>query len=150
MIIFEKLLSNYTFVAIFSSWFLAQFIKGVRGIFEEKSLKGIRHIVANGGMPSSHAASVSALCAASALVYGLDSYQFAVSFLFALIVMNDAFGVRYETGKHSKLLKKILKDSNVETDVKLKVAVGHTPLQVIIGSAMGILIADLLSFFVYK
>lgn len=150
MNIFEKLISNYTFVCIFSAWFAAQFAKGIQGIFKEKSIKGFRRIIANGGMPSSHAASVSALCVASVVLYGLSSYQFAVSFLFALIVMNDAFSVRYETGKHSKILKKILQDHQTEPTVKLKVAIGHTPLQVVIGSALGITISLLLHFFVYK
>lgn len=150
MDIIEKLISNYTFVSIFSAWFIAQFAKGIRGIFKEKSIKGFRRIIANGGMPSSHASSVSALCTASVMVYGVSSFQFAVSFLLALIVMNDALGVRYETGKHSKILKELLKEENAELDVKLKVAIGHTPLQVIIGSALGITIALLLHFFIYN
>ena len=150
MNIFKEIISNYTFIVIFSSWFLAQFSMVVQGIFKEKSTKGFRRIIANGGMPSSHAASVSALCVASVVQYGFSSYQFAVSFLFALVVMNDALGVRYETGKHSKVLKKLLKDGLTELDVELKVAIGHTPLQVVIGSALGIAVALLLHFFVYN
>ncbi|MBR3588748.1 MAG: divergent PAP2 family protein [Clostridia bacterium] len=150
MNIFEKLISNYTFVSIALAWFSAQLAKGIQGIFKEKSIKGFRRIIANGGMPSSHAANVSALCTASIVLYGVSSYQFAVSFLFALIVMNDALGVRYETGKHSKVLKKLLKEGLSELDVELKVAIGHTPLQVVIGSALGITIALVLHFFVYN
>lgn len=147
---FENLISNYTFVSIALAWFSAQLAKGIQGIFKEKSIKGFRRIIANGGMPSSHAANVSALCTASVILYGVSSYQFAVSFLFALIVMNDALGVRYETGKHSKVLKKLFKEGLSELDVELKVAIGHTPLQVVIGSVLGITIALLLHFFVYK
>lgn len=147
---FEKLISNYTFVSIALAWFSAQFAKGIQGIFKEKSIKGFRRVIANGGMPSSHASSVSALCTASVIMYGVTSFQFAIAFLFALIVMNDAFGVRYETGKHSKVLKKLIQEGDVELDVKLKVAVGHTPLQVVIGSALGITIALVLHFFVYN
>lgn len=150
MNIFEQIISNYTFVTIALAWFSAQFAKGIQGIFKEKSIKGFRRIIANGGMPSSHASSVSALCVASVVIHGFSSYQFAVSFLFALIVMNDALGVRYETGKHSKVLRKLIKESDVDLDVNLKVAVGHTPLQVVIGSAMGVAIALILHFFVYN
>lgn len=150
MTTFENLISNYTFVSIVSAWFIAQFTKGIQGIFKEKSIKGFRRVISNGGMPSSHAASVSALCTASIISYGASSFQFAVSFLLALIVMNDALGVRYETGKHSKVLKELLKGGFTNLDVKLKVAIGHTPLQVVIGSALGITIALLLHFFVYK
>ncbi|MBR3836018.1 MAG: divergent PAP2 family protein [Clostridia bacterium] len=147
---FEQLISNYTFVSIFLAWFLAQFAKGIQGIFKEKSIKGFRRVIANGGMPSSHASSVSALCTASAVMYGFASFQFAISFLFALIVMNDAFGVRYETGKHSKVLKRLIEEGEVELDVNLKVAVGHTPLQVVIGAALGITVALVMHFFVYN
>jgi len=147
---FKELLSSYTLVSIVLAWFSAQFFKGIKGIFKEKSIKGFRRIIANGGMPSSHAASVSALCTSSLILYGASSFQFAFSFLLALIVMNDALGVRYETGKHSKVLKELLKDGNTAFNVKLKVAIGHTPLQVIIGSALGITISLLLHFFVYK
>lgn len=150
MKIFEELISNYTFVSIVTAWFSAQFAKGIQGIFKEKSIKGFRRIVANGGMPSSHAASVTALCVSSIITYGFSSFQFAVSFLFALVVMNDALGVRYETGKHSKVLKKLVKKEDVELDVELKVAVGHTPLQVIIGSVLGLIIALLFHFLVYN
>ena len=83
-------------------------------------------------------------------MYGFSSFQFAFSFLFALIVMNDALGVRYETGKHSKVLKKIIKEGDMEMDVNLRVAVGHTPLQVVFGSALGVAIALVLHFFIYN
>ena len=147
---FKEIISNYTFVCIVLAWFTAQLSKGIQGIFKEKSIKGIRRIIANGGMPSSHAANVSALCTATVIQYGFASYQFAFSFLFAFIVLNDALSVRYETGKHSKVLKKLLKEGDVDLDVNLKVAVGHTPLQVVIGSALGITIALVLHFFVYN
>lgn len=150
MKVLQEIISNYVFVSICLSWFMAQFIKGIRGIFKEKSIKGFRRIVTNGGMPSSHASSVSALCAASVIMYGFSSFQFAFSFLFALIVMNDAIGVRYETGKHSKVLKKIIKEGDMEMDVNLRVAVGHTPLQVVFGSALGVAIALVLHFFIYN
>ncbi len=147
---FEKLISNYTFVSIVLAWFVAQFTKGIRGIFKEKSIKGFRRIIANGGMPSSHASCVCALCTTCIILYGVSSFQFAFSFLLALIVMNDALGVRYETGKHSKVLKKLIKEDDIDLDVKLKVAIGHTPLQVVLGAVLGITISILLHFFVYN
>ncbi len=150
MNIFKEILSNHAFVAVFTAWFSAQLAKGIQGIFKEKSIKGIRRIVANGGMPSSHASSVSALCTSGALFYGFSSFQFATAALLAFIVMNDAFGVRYETGKHSKVLKRLIKEGKVEMDVDLKVAVGHTPLQVVVGAALGIAISLALKYLFYS
>ncbi len=150
MDVFKQIISNHAFVSVALAWFAAQFAKGIQGIFKEKSIKGIRRIIANGGMPSSHASSVCALCTASVIAYGFASFQFAVAALLALIVMNDAFGVRYETGKHSKVLKKLLKDVDVDCDVELKVAVGHTPLQVLVGAALGVAISLALKYLVYN
>lgn len=148
--IFKDLFSNYTLVTVATAWFLAQFAKGVQGVFREKSLKGMRHIGANGGMPSSHASGVSALCAASACLYGLDSFQFGATFLFAMLTMNDAFSVRYEVGRHAKFLNRLIKRNKIEGEEELKEAVGHTPLQVVVGSAFGIAIALFLYFVVYN
>ena len=123
MNVFRQIISNHAFVSVVLAWFAAQFAKGIQGIFKEKSIKGFRRVIANGGMPSSHSSSVSALCVASVFAHGFDSFEFAISFLFALIVMNDAFGVRYETGKHSKVLKRLLAKGEVEQNhlTKLKV-----------------------------
>ena len=150
MSVLKQLLANHALVSVAVAWFMAQFAKGVQGIFKEKSIKGIRRIVANGGMPSSHASSVCSLCASAAIAYGFSSFQFAVASLIALVVMNDAFGVRYETGKHSKVLKRLIKESDVQLDVELKVAVGHTPLQVVVGAALGVAVSVALKYFFYN
>ena len=73
-----------------------------------------------------------------------------MSALIALVVMNDAFGVRYETGKHSKVLKKLLKEGDVDMDVELKVAVGHTPRQVLVGAVLGIAVSIALKYLFYN
>ncbi len=150
MNIFKQIISNHALVSFVLAWFAAQFAKGIQGIFKAKSIKGFKRVIANGGMPSSHASSVCALCTAAAIAYGFSSFQFAVSALLAFIVMNDAFGVRYETGKHSKVLKRLIKEGNVEMDVNLKVAIGHTPLQVVVGALLGIAISLALKYLFYN
>lgn len=147
---FEQIIANHAFVSFAMAWFAAQFMKGIQGIVKEKSIKGFRRVIANGGMPSSHASSVCALCTASVVGYGFNSFQFAVSALVALVVMNDAFGVRYETGKHSKVLKRLIKEGDVDLDVDLKVAVGHTPLQVLAGALLGVAISLALKYLFYR
>ena len=103
-------------------------------------------LVGSGGMPSSHSATVCGLTTASALCYGVESFQFAISFVLAAVVMYDAIGVRQETGKQAKLLNLIMEQdwfnlNNQEIQKRLKEFVGHTPLQVAAGAALGIILA---------
>ena len=65
--------------------------------------------------------------------------------------MNDAMGVRRETGDQAKVLNKIVADLPEEKadDIMpraLKEMVGHTPLQVVIGGLVGIAIPFLMQY----
>ena len=99
----------------------------------------------NGGMPSAHSATVLALTASAAISYGLGSAAFAISGILAMIVMNDAFGVRYETGEQAKIINRIVKEifsgKGEEINTGLKELVGHTPFQVLVGAILGVIIA---------
>ena len=77
--------------------------------------------------------------------YGVNSPWFAISAVFSFIVMYDAIGVRRETGEQSKVLNRLAHDVFVERKVKLiekdfKELIGHTPLQVVFGLLLGIII----------
>ena len=61
-----------------------------------------------GGMPSSHSAMVAALTTGVALSEGMNSPLFAVSAVFALIVMYDATGVRHSSGQQARLLNELV------------------------------------------
>ena len=103
-------------------------------------------MVGSGGMPSSHSATVCALTNSAALRNGVESSTFAISFVLAAVVMYDAIGVRQETGKQAKLLNMIMEQDffkldNEQFQKRLKEFVGHTPLQVLAGGVLGILIA---------
>ena len=97
----------------------------------------------DGGMPSGHSATVTSLAACVGLVKGLDSVEFAIAGIVAVVVCHDARGVRLETGKQSTILNEMQKTlklltSQELTEVKLKEFVGHTPTQVAAGIIMGI------------
>jgi len=69
---------------------------------------------------------------------------FALAAAFALVVMFDAQGVRRATGKQARILNKIMEDIYWQgkiDEVRLRELVGHTPLEVIAGCLLGILIA---------
>lgn len=101
-----------------------------------------------GGMPSSHSATVCAMAVATGRYCGIHSTMFALAVVFAVIVMYDAMGVRYETGKQAKVINQMLSewmDQNSQFvpllgDKKLKEMVGHTPIEVWSGAALGVAI----------
>ena len=104
-----------------------------------------------GGMPSSHSATVCAMVVATGRYCGVSSPIFAIAAVLSIIVMYDAMGVRYETGEQAKVLNKMLeqwievteKNNPFLQNMHLKEMVGHTPLQVMAGFALGILVGFL-------
>lgn len=146
MAFFQELISNRILLAAVAGWMIAQILKTLIHTFFARQFVAER-LVGSGGMPSSHSATVCALTVATCYEYGAGSFPFAITFIFAIIVMYDAIGVRRETGIQAKLLNDMLKifedmgRSEISAHDKLKEFVGHTPLQVLIGGLLGILIA---------
>ena len=92
-------------------------------------------------MPSSHTAIVTSLATMIGKTQGFDSPIFALSVVFALVVMYDAAGVRRAAGKQAKLLNKLVETpglSNIQVQEKLVEVLGHTPMQVIVGATIGV------------
>ena len=150
---FQELLSNPFLLIGLSSWFWAQLIKTIIHAIVTKSIDFTR-LIGDGGMPSGHSATVSSLATAAALVYGLGSFEFAMAFIFTIVVCKDAMGVRLETGKQAAIINEIVKafdelSTGNLTDIKLKEFVGHTPIQVLAGIVLGILNAVLLHLFIF-
>lgn len=149
MEIWRQLLGNQILVSAAAGWCVAQVLKTLIDLGLNKSFRPER-LVGSGGMPSSHSATVCAMTVAAGIRYGLGSFEFAVSFVMASIVMYDAIGVRQETGKQARLLNLIIQQDwfkldNQEVQNRLKEFVGHTPLQVLAGAVLGILIAVLVN-----
>jgi acid phosphatase family membrane protein YuiD len=137
---------NYIFGTTVVAWLAAQSIKVLLGVFREKRFN-FRWFVGTGGMPSSHAAGVSALATSIGVSYGFDSALFAVTLVFSLIVLFDAQGVRYSSGKQAEVLNKMLDDIYWKKRLdgnELKEFLGHTPVEVFAGIALGIIVSLLL------
>ena len=143
---FQDLLHNGVLWIAVVAWFVAQLAKVVLILLLEKRLD-IRGMVASGGMPSSHTATVSALAAAVGMIEGLGSVVFAMAAVLAVVVMYDAAGVRRAVGFQAHVINRMIKDfrfrrgplSLYEKD--LREIIGHTPFQVYVGCALGILVA---------
>ncbi|MBP3203973.1 MAG: divergent PAP2 family protein [Acutalibacteraceae bacterium] len=140
----EALLQNRILIAAGIAWAVSQISKTIlhtiiNGKLDWSRLKG------DGGMPSSHSASVTALAVATGMVCGIDSPFFAIAVVFAAITCHDAMNSRREIGKHSVVLNELIKKIEQEEpfEVVLKEFVGHTPLQVLIGILVGGIIAFL-------
>lgn len=161
---------NYVINVGFVAWFLAQLLKTLLTYFTTKKLQ-LERMVGAGGMPSSHSSLVCALTIAMAKSVGLSSPVFALTLAFAAIVMYDAMGVRRAAGEHAKVLNKMrfdFRDLNKDLgalfnsigaqmadddarepeeendDKALKEYIGHTPLEVLGGALLGILVATLM------
>jgi len=143
--IIAQIIKNKIFMTTLSAWIIAQIIKVTIGVIKEKKFD-FRWFVGTGGMPSSHAAGASCLAAAIGLEYGFNSVYFALAASFAIVVMFDAQGVRRASGRQARILNKIMEDIYWQKrihDNQLRELIGHTPIEVIAGFLLGVIIAFL-------
>ena len=137
----KSFFGNYVLISAVLGWMIAQVMKIFTGSFSTKKFN-VLLMFENGGMPSSHASTVAALATSCAIQEGFGSVYFAIAMILSIIVMNDAFGVRYETGEQAKILNRITKEifsgKPEEINTGLKELVGHTPFQVLIGAIVGV------------
>ena len=110
-----------------------------------------RVLTTTGGMPSSHSAAVVSLSTAVGLINGWDSVAFAIAVGYALIVMQDAAGLRRASGKMAVCLNKIMDDfykhDALSAGEKLKEMLGHTPFEVFAGAIFGCLFSYFIHFY---
>ena len=119
------------------SWFVAQVLKTILHCVIYKKLD-FERLYGDGGMPSGHSATVASLATMCGRMCGLQSAEFAIAAILAIIVCHDATGVRRETGRHAEILNELVKSLETGKPVDLKELVGHTPLQVFAGILIGI------------
>ena len=146
----DMLMDNHILICAFLGYFIAQIVKAaIEGVMN-KTFSLRRLLTGNGGMPSSHSATVCAMAATAGLECGLASPVFAVTVVFAIVVMTDASGVRQETGKQAVIINEMMNHfKNLAAEgfnpefahEKLKEFIGHTPTQVCAGGLLGLIIA---------
>ena len=155
MDILRQMFGNYCLNVALISWLSAQVLKTIFTFIATKKLK-LERMVGAGGMPSAHSALVCSLTVAIARTVGVSSPEFALAFLVACVVMYDAMGVRRSAGEQAKVLNKIIftweksqdapdEDEDDMFKKDLKESLGHTPLEVLGGALLGILVAMLVS-----
>jgi hypothetical protein len=101
-----------------------------------------------GGMPSSHSALVTAVAHGIGLASGFDTPTFALAVAVAMIVIYDATGIRRESGKQAVIINAIVQDilegHPLRSQEKLREVLGHSPMEALVGSILGVVIAQLL------
>ncbi len=133
--------NKYIWVPFFT-WLSIQVFKVIVDSIKSKKLN-LRRLCGAGGMPSSHTAVVMVITIMIGKDVGFGSYAFAATFIFSLIVMYDAAGVRRAAGEQASVLNKIIETpglSGLEVQKRLMEALGHTPIQVLVGAIIGIVV----------
>ena len=137
------LLGNDILICALVAWLVAQVLKVlIEWIITHKF--DFRRFVGMGGMPSSHTAFLVSMCTMIASREGLGSTAFAISLALTIIVIYDAMGVRYQTGKQSHVINRMLHRMLVEGkplgDAELQELIGHTPTEVFFGAIIGLIV----------
>lgn len=135
--------SNQAFLSWITACLVAQGIKIFIGVVRLRRFD-FRWLLVTGGMPSTHAAGVTALSCTIGLTNGFDSPLFAMAVAFTVITLFDAQGVRRWSGRQAQVLNKVIEDMYFKRRIqeqRLKELLGHTPLEVIAGMGVGVVTA---------
>lgn len=142
----SALFHNYVLICSLLGWTIAQLIKTVRASLHDGKINYERMFGA-GGMPSGHSATVTALVVSTLRRCGAASPELAIAVVVAAVVIYDAMGVRRAAGEQAKVINRIVDINNTDDDDsndiesdRLKESLGHTPLEVLGGIALGIVI----------
>lgn len=142
--VFEEFMNNNILATTILAWFIAQMLKVILVCVISRKIDFGRMIGA-GGMPSSHSSFVVALAVSVGLDSGFNSPLFAICTCFALVVMYDAAGVRRSAGQQAKILNQLVdnwgRGDFENTEKRLKELLGHTPMEVVAGAILGLMVA---------
>ncbi len=144
-----QIITHQFFVTGFLAYMTSQVIKIIIGIIRTRHFSLHDLLFVQGGIPSSHSATV---VSATTCIYLLEgpTNLFFLALLITFIVLIDASGVRRETGKQSRLMNRILQEKHTDMEFREELVenMGHTPLEVISGSIVGIIIAILINLII--
>jgi acid phosphatase family membrane protein YuiD len=137
---FSAWTANQAFVSWLVACLIAQGIKILLGVIRLRRFD-FRWLFGTGGMPSTHAAGVTALSLAIGFQTGFDSPLFAIAIAFTVITLFDAQGVRRWSGRQAQVLNKMMEDMYFKRRIqeqRLKELLGHTPIEVLAGMGVGL------------
>lgn len=145
-IVISEILTNHIFISVIAAMVFCELWKFIDSSFREKRIDW-GALIATGGMPSSHATFVCSIATAIGFAEGFASTIFLLSIGFAIVVVRDAFGVRRDVDMLAKTTNDIIRKGKLSMKSIMKIT-GHTPVQVVVGSIIGIIIPIILQFLV--
>lgn len=138
-----ELFGNRVLQASLIAWAAAQISKFLIDLIWRRRVN-FHALTTMGGMPSSHSAAVSSLATGIAIADGLGSTIFALALWFAAVTMYDAAGIRRAAMIQARILNQMINElfqGHPISEVKLRELLGHTPVEVIAGMVLGIVVA---------
>ncbi len=126
-------------IAIVAGWTVSQLIKTVIAAFRHRTLSIRGILFVSGGMPSSHSATIIAVWTVILFNDGWMSGLFGLASAVALVFLYDAVKVRRSSGEQGVALSALIKEQKSEVPLP-RVAMGHTPLEVVVGSILGFVV----------
>jgi hypothetical protein len=142
------ILTNPVLISGLAAWAIAQLIK-VPWDYRTSKQWNWALLLRAGGMPSSHSALVAATAHAIGLFVGFETPLFALSLAIAIIVIYDATGIRRQAGQHAEIINAMISDLAHGHPLKqqqLREVLGHTPLEALAGTLLGLAVAQLIWF----
>ncbi len=140
-----SIFTNRVLIEALAAWSIAQIVKVPLEYLQTRRWNWSLLLRA-GGMPSSHSALVAALAHGIGLHNGFNTPLFAMAFALAMIVIYDATGIRRQAGKHAEIINTMIQDlveGHPLHEEQLREVLGHTPLEALAGTLLGILVAQL-------
>lgn len=126
-------------IAVIAGWIVSQGVKYVIVSVKDGRMDNLRQLYLSGNMPSAHSATVTALLTVIGLRDGFESGLFGLALLFASVVMYDAMMVRRSSGEQGIAIQKLIREQKSSVTLP-RAAKGHTPLEVLAGATLGVLI----------
>lgn len=126
-------------IAGMAGWIVSQLSKYVVASFKVRKLASLRQLYLSGHMPSAHSATVVAVLAVIGLKDGIGSGLFGLALVFASVVLYDAMMVRRSSGEQGVAITGLIKETGSPVPLP-RVAIGHTPLEVAVGSLVGLFV----------
>ena len=128
-------------LTIVTSWVVAQGAKYLIIAIKNRNFSGFRQLYLSGNMPSAHSATVMSMATVVGFINGFESALFGIAIMVAGVVMYDAIMVRRSVGEQGLAIQELIKAAkNNERVVIPRAAKGHTPLEVVVGAILGVLI----------
>jgi len=139
----SALFQNKVLIAGLIAWLLAQIIKIPLDYFRTGRWNWAL-LLTTGGMPSSHSSLMTATAHSIGLYYGFDNPVFALAVAITMIVTYDAAGVRRQAGIHAQRINVLFDEllhGHIFDEKDLREVLGHTPLEVVGGILLGLIVA---------